>query len=79
MIPIETIRLEYPRVTEIIGIHTASEMRNIPIEILGEAQIRGKKVHSYCTAFVKGLWIPEIEEECLPYVNAFTCWYKENV
>ncbi len=72
-------RLLYPRVSEIIGKQNIEEMRSIPVDILANACIRGTKVHDYCTAHAKKLWIPDIEEEYKPYVNAFIKWYDENV
>lgn len=72
-------RLLYPRVSEIIGKQNIDEMRSIPVEILANASIRGTKVHNYCTAHAKKLWIPDIEEEYKPYVNSFINWYDENV
>lgn len=72
-------RLTYPRVSEIIAVHTAAAMRAIPIDCLANASIRGTAVHQYCTAFMKNLFLPEIEEEYQPYVGAFVVWANENV
>lgn len=72
-------RLAYPRVSEIIGKQTEREMRAIPPETLNYAALRGTRIHSYCTTYLKGLWMPEIEEEYAPYVNAFIGWADENI
>lgn len=75
----EATRSEYPRVSNIIGKQTEAEMRLIPIDALANAAIRGTKIHAHCTAYLKGLWIPEIEEEYEPYVKCFMNWADENV
>lgn len=72
-------RMMYVRVSDVIGKQTQEEMRSIPIDTLANACIRGTKVHDYCTTYVKGLWLPEIEMEYSPYVEAFMRWYDENV
>lgn len=72
-------RAMYPRVSDIIGKQTEKEMRAIPLETLANACVRGTKVHDYCSAYLKGLWIPEIEPEYLPYVNAFIEWANNNI
>lgn len=72
-------RALYPRVSDIIGKQTESEMRKIPIDNLVNASIRGTKIHAYCTAHVKGLFLPDIEPEYQPYVDAFIAWTEENV
>lgn len=76
---LDELRLNYPRVSAIIGKQTEREMRAIPIETLSNAAIRGTKIHAYCSAYLKGLWIPEVEQEYLPYLNAFIGWADENV
>jgi hypothetical protein len=76
---LEAQRLHYPRISDIIGKQTEKEMRHIPIEYLVTASIRGTKVHDYCTAYLRQLWLPEIEEEYIPYVNAFIEWSKDNI
>jgi hypothetical protein len=71
-------RSHYPRVSEIIAKQN-EEFRRIPIEILANAAERGTKIHAYCTAHAKGLWLDGIEEEYQPYVNSFIKWYDQNV
>lgn len=72
-------RLTYVRVSDVIGKQTQEEMRAIPIDTLANACIRGTKVHDYCTTYVKGLWLPDMEMEYTPYVDAFIKWYEEHV
>jgi len=72
-------RALYPTVTQIIGKQTEREMKSIPIETLANASIRGTKIHGYCTAYLQGLWLSEIEEEYQPYVDAFIKWADENI
>lgn len=72
-------RALYPRVSDIIGKQTESEMRKIPIDNLVRASIRGIHIHAYCTAHAKGLFMAEIEAEYQPYVNAFIEWCDENI
>lgn len=75
----EDKRSRYPRVSDIIGIQTEREMRAIPIEHLVVAALRGRKIHAYCTTYVLGLALPEIELEYEPYVNSFIDWCDKNV
>ncbi len=79
MTELQNKRALYPRVSEIIGKQTESEMRKIPIEHLVNASLKGHRVHAYCTAYIKGLIWPDVEEELEPYVNAFTDWASENI
>lgn len=76
---LHTARLLYPTVTEIIGKQTEKEMRNIPVDILVNASIRGTKLHEYCTLYLQVGFVPEIEEEYKPYFDAFVKWADENI
>lgn len=76
---LEELRLTYPRVSDIISKQNAAEFKSIPIQTLANACIRGTKVHDYCTAWVKGLWVDGIEPEYQPYFDAFVHWYKTEV
>ena len=76
---LDTARALYPRVSEIIGKQTERDMRAIPIDTLANACIRGTKVHDYCEAYIKGLFMPEIEPEYQPYVGAFIAWAEDNI
>lgn len=76
---LQSARLLYPRVSEIIGKQTEKEMKSIPIDTLVNAALRGTKVHDYCTTYLQGLFVPEIEEEYKPYFNAFVNWADANI
>lgn len=76
---LEVLRSTYPRVSEIISKQNDAELRSVSLEVLANACIRGNKVHQYCTAYVKSLWISDIEEEYQPYVNAFKEWADANI
>lgn len=69
----------YPRVSDIITKQNMEEFKSIPLEMLANACIRGQKVHDYCTAWVRKLWIDEIEAQYKPYFDAFVNWANENV
>lgn len=79
MSDLEIKRSLYPRVSDIIGKQNRDELRNIPLDTLANACIRGQKVHDYCTAWIKQLWIPDIEPEYEPYLEAFKKWACENI
>lgn len=79
MLEIEEKRAHYPRVSEVIGKQNSDELRSVPLETLANACIRGQKVHDYCTAWIKHLWIPDIESEYVPYVEAFTDWATKSI
>ena len=72
-------REKYPRVSSILQKQMHNEMRDIPLERLYKASIRGTAVHNYCTAYIEKLFMPEIEAEYLPYVDAFIEWADEHV
>lgn len=79
MSDLQESRLHYPRVSEIISKQNADELRSVPLDTLANACIRGQKIHDYCTAWVKRLWIADIEPEYEPYFKAFTDWASENI
>lgn len=72
-------RALYPRVSDIIGKQNADELRSVPIETLANACLRGQKVHDYCTAWMRNLWIPDVEPEYEIYLEAFKEWAHANV
>lgn len=76
---LEEKRSTYPRVSEIIVKQNANEFRNVNIDVLANACIRGDKVHDYCTTWALDLWVGEIEPEYKPYFDAFTHWWRQNV
>lgn len=71
--------MDYPRVTEILKIHTYLDL--IPPDILRRASERGTIVHSICAGIAKGAWMPDamIDEELLGYINSFRKWAEEHV
>lgn len=73
-----TERLNYPTVTEIIGIITAKEFAMIAPEVLKNAQERGSAVHEYCASYAQGLWVPDVEEQYKPYFDSFCKWWDKN-
>lgn len=79
MTDLEQRRALYPRVSDIIRKQNEAEFRGIPLETLANACIRGQKVHDYCTAWARNLWISDMEEEYRPYFTAFTEWAGMNV
>ena len=79
MIEINEQRLGYPRVSEINGKQNTEEMRSIPLDILVKASIRGTQVHAYCTTWMKNLFLPDMEPEYKPYVDAFIEWGSKNI
>lgn len=79
MSDLEIKRSLYPRVSDIIGKQNRDELRSVPIDTLANACIRGQKVHDYCTAWIKQLWIPDVEPEYEPYLEAFKKWACENI
>ncbi len=79
MVGIEEKRIMYPRVSDIIGMQNERNMRSIPLENLLNAQIRGTKLHAYCTADVSGLLLPTIEPEYQIYMDAWTGWRSSNL
>lgn len=78
----ETISQErdsYLRVTTILQKQMHQEFRSIPLERLAIAALRGTAVHNYCTIYMRDLFMPEIEEEYLPYVEAFVLWADAHI
>lgn len=67
----------YPRVSDILKVFTRKDYEMISPEVLANAAARGTKVHTYCAGYAEGLWLPEIEAECQPYVTSFALWCDE--
>jgi hypothetical protein len=53
--------------------------RSIPPYILAIAADRGTRVHKYCELFALRMLFGDIDEDCLPYLDAFIDWFDENV
>lgn len=73
------MEFKYPRVSEILAPYTNIALSQIPKDVLENAAKRGTAIHSLCTAYARGDFIPKIEEEYEPYFNSFVEWYDENV
>lgn len=67
----------YLRVTTPLAIFNG--YANIPIHILENAADRGTRVHYYCNLYANTMLFEEIDENCLPYVQAFIKWFDEHV
>lgn len=76
---LEIVRSKYPRVSEIIAKQNESELRNIPIQNLVNASIRGTAIHNYCTMYMKNLWIDDVDAAYEPYFEAYKKWHSVNV
>lgn len=72
-------RARYPRVSDIIGVQTESDMRQIPCELLANASLRGTKVHELCSAYIDNLFLGDVEPNLRPYIDAFIAWYDTHV
>ncbi len=73
------MEFKYPRVSEILAPYTNITLAQVPKDVLENAAKRGIAIHSLCTAYARGDFIPKIEEEYEPYFNAFVEWYDEEV
>lgn len=73
------MKFKYPRVSEILEPYSNMSLANVPKEYLKNAATRGTILHSYCTAYARGDFIPHLNEEYTPYYNSFVQWYDENV
>ena len=72
-------REEYPRISDIMALYSQAQMDMIDPKILANACQRGTDVHSYCTAYAKGLWSLPPEDHLVGYVDSFKAWYDANV
>lgn len=68
----------YPRVSDIISKQN-NELRGIDVDILANACLRGERIHAYCTAWARNLFLDDIEPEYQPYVDSFIAWAELNV
>lgn len=68
---------EYIRVTEPLKI--LKNFDDIDPQVLMNAADRGTRVHKYCEMHMKNLFIPDIDEDCVPYVESFIAWYDSMV
>ena len=71
----EDILPGYVRVSDILKPY--SKLDGIPISFLEKAADRGTRVHEYCTEYSQNVFLSDIDEDCLPYVNSFIKWFDE--
>ena len=64
-----------PSVTQVLGCFTDFSM--IPSHVLSYASERGTRVHDYCAAIAKDVFVPNVEADCEGYIESFRAW-KEN-
>jgi Domain of unknown function DUF83 len=72
-------RALYPRVSDIINKQNEVELKRVPIDVLANACLRGTKIHDYCSAWMKKLWVDDIEPEYRPYFDCFVNWARYNI
>lgn len=58
----------YPSVTEILRPWVESDFYT------EESQRRGESVHAACAAYLKGAYVPPLQEEYQPYFDSFLKW-----
>lgn len=68
---------DYTRVTE--PLKMLKNFDDIDPQVLINAADRGTRVHKYCEMHMKNLFCPEIDEDCVLYVESFIAWYDEMV
>ncbi len=73
------MEFKYPRVSEILAPYSNISLANVPKDTLEHAASRGTTIHSYCTAYARGDFVPPIAEEYKPYLDGFISWYDANV
>ncbi len=73
------MKFKYPRVSEILEPYSNMSLAAVPKEYLDNAAKRGTTLHSYCTAYARGDFVPPLNEDYEPYYNGFVQWYDENV
>ena len=67
----------YARVTEILSPY--NDFTQIDHDVLARAADRGSRVHAYCEAYALGLFLPELDADCKPYVESFIDWFDAMV
>lgn len=67
----------YVRVTEVLKPY--SDFTQIDPNVLARAADRGCRVHKYCETYALGLFLPDIDNDCKSYVEAFIRWFDERV
>lgn len=72
----EIDRTNYPRVSTITFPWSRSEYDGQPLEKVAKAAERGTEVHAFCTALVRGDFLPSPSAEVDAYVNGFKHWWS---
>jgi len=67
----------YTRVTEILQPYTNFSM--ILPAVLANAADRGTRVHKFCELINCGLFVGDIDSDCVPYVDSYERWFDANV
>lgn len=73
----DAMKMNYPRVSNIICPYSRFDYENISLETMANACERGSKVHAICNSLIQGYFVPNIDAECQPYVDSFIQWMKE--
>lgn len=55
------------------------DFSKVPPEMLAAAADRGSEVHSICASIAKNLWVIEVPESCVGYVESFVGWFDSMV
>lgn len=67
----------YPSVTEALGMF--ADFSGISPEVLAAAADRGTRAHAACEAYIKGLWLPKLDDDIQPFFDSFVPWYDSMV
>lgn len=51
----------------------------VPVAVLNYAADRGTRIHEYCDLYSLNMLFGEVDEDCIPYVQAYINWFDENV
>ena len=51
-----------------------SDFSRIRPDVLEAACLKGSQVHAIIASLLKGLWVPNIPENCQPYIDSFNLW-----
>lgn len=77
MKPIENIRQNYLRVTNVL--YPFSGLQNIDADVLAHAAERGTRVHKICEAIVCGIGEVGVDDETWGYVESFKRWWEKGI
>lgn len=68
---------DFARVTEVLECY--SDFSAICPKVLANAADRGQRVHNYCEMINLSLFLPEIDADCVPFVECYQKWHNEHV